>query len=137
MVRGILVVLGAYVAMAALVMLGTVAATAALVPGGLAAMKAARDGANRDSVPNVAGAYLVANLLISFAAAVLGGWLVQGHAPAPAFTWACGLAALLLVLGLGMAVKGARGGQPAWYPYLLPLVGVAGVLAGAMLRARG
>ena len=132
MLRGILVVLGGYVAMVAVVMLGTVLATAALVPGGLAAMRSARSGAAA-VMPPVGTPYLAANLAVSFLAAMLGGWLVQRHAPAPPLGWVCGLAALLLALGIGLAVKGPRGGQPAWYAYVIPLVGVAGVFAGALL----
>lgn len=132
MVRGILVVLGGYVAMAALVMLGTVLATATLVPGGLGAMRAARTGGG-GTMPAVGASYLVANLVVSLLAAMVGGWIVQRYAPAPAFRWVCGLAALLLVLGVALAAKGPQGGQPAWYTYLIPIIGVAGVLAGSTL----
>ena len=132
MVRGILVVLGGYVAMAALVMLGTVLATAMLVPGGLAAMRAARTGGG-GTMPTVGASYLVANLVVSLLAAMVGGWIVQRYAPGPAFPWVCGLAGLLLVLGVALAAKGPQGGQPAWYAYLIPVIGVAGVLAGSTL----
>lgn len=75
--------------------------------------------------------YLVANLAVSLAAAVLGGWVVVRRAPRRPGAHAAVLGAVLVLLtlpGLGSPATG----QPAWYPAALLLVGVAGVASGAV-----
>lgn len=133
MLRGILAVLGAYVAIALVVMVGTAVATISLVPGGLAAMRAS---ANGTPLPAPSAAYLGVNLVISLLAALLGGWIVMRFSPAPGLQWAVILAVLLLVLSAALGSRGPQGGQPNWYPYVIALVGAAGVMAGASLYPR-
>lgn len=122
------VVLG-FVTMAVIVMAGTMAAVAVLVPGGLAAaMKAP------PATPSAR--YLATNLIVSFAAAVAGGWVAARVAPRAPVAHLLALAALLLVMSLVTAATGETTGQPAWYPWTIAVLGLAGVAAGGYLRAR-
>ena len=73
MLESIASVVAGYFAMAVIVIIGTIAASAATIPGGLAAAK------NPDLVPP--RSYLIANLALSFVAAMFGGWLCARLAP--------------------------------------------------------
>jgi hypothetical protein len=77
-------------------------------------------------------AYLTVNLLTGFGCAVLGGWIAAHLAPAAPHWHAGGLAAIVLVLGVGTAAQGGavRAGQPQWYAWTLPFIGAGGVLLG-------
>lgn len=133
MLRGILAVLGAYVAIVVVVMIGTAVATASLVPGGLGALRTSMEGGGPPTTSPGTG-YLVVNVLVSVLAAMLGGWLVMRFAPEPRWQWAGILAAVVLLVGVAMASRGAQGGQPAWYPLAIAVLGAAGVMAGAWLN---
>ena len=123
MLRSIASVVIGYLAMAVFVMAGTIFATAVLIPGGFAAAK----NLSGDPPKN----YLYANLLISFAAAVLGGWLCARLAPAHPLIHAIVLAALLLVMSL-VSAKSQADRQPSWYPRTIATIGVLGVVLGGM-----
>lgn len=117
MVRSIGALLGGAAAMAAVVIVGTVAGAALLAgPGG-----------------SVTGAYLVANLAVSFGAAALGGWLVAWLAPRRPLAHAAALGGVVVLLALPGLASPAPG-QPSWYPLVILLVGIAGVGCGALLR---
>jgi hypothetical protein len=87
---------------------------------------------NPDTV--VPQTYLAANLAVSLAGAALGGWLAARFAPSAPGTHAAVLAAIVVVMSLATAIgTGAAPGQPAWYPWVIGVVGLAGVLAGGAL----
>lgn len=99
-------------------------------------------------------AWIAVSLLLGFAAALVGGMVCAavGGTKAPTY-----LAALVIGLGLVMAIPAlgggappeprtaavglmeamAKGSTPAWLALLNPVVGAAGVMLGARLRRRG
>jgi hypothetical protein len=120
MFRSVAALLGAAVAIVGTVIVGTLAAVALLAgPGG-----------------SVSASYLLANLAVSFGAALLGGWLVARLAPRRPLTHAAVLAAVMAILTLPSLGSPAPG-QPSWYPVALLFIGVAGVACGAFLRVHG
>lgn len=122
--RSIAAVLVGYLVTAVLVIVGTVAASAALLPG-----------AGRDPTVVVPTLYLAVNLGLSLLAAAAGGYVCGWIAPARPFLHAAILAGLFEILSLSMALSsGAAPGQPRWYPWVIGLLGMAGVLAGGAIR---
>lgn len=119
MVRSVGAVLGAALAIVVTVVVGTLAAAALLV---------GPDG-------DVTSPYVVANLVVSFAAAVLGGFIVVRTAPRRALTHAVVLGALLVLLTVPSLGDPAPG-QPSWYPGALLLIAVTGVSLGALAGMR-
>lgn len=83
-------------------------------------------------------AYLALNLAVSALAALLGGYVAGRLAPVGSRTPVLVLAALLLVLGLAtmLGAPASGDGQPAWYQWLLLVLGPAGVLLGGRLQQR-
>jgi hypothetical protein len=102
----------------------------------------------------VTAAWLVFTLAVSFAAAIVGGFVCAWIARRRSATHA--LAALAIVLGLGGAVsnltkerptasesaaglsvmaRSERAVQPNWYAFALPFVAAAGILIGGRLRS--
>lgn len=131
MMRSFLAVLAGFLAVALLVMVGVAAATAAFVPGGLASMRKAPAGVTLSST------YLAANLLVSFVAAVLGGWLTARLAPHVPMGHVMGLAALLIAMSIiGAMGETTQATQPEWYTITIAIAGVVGVLAGGWLHTR-
>ena len=132
MLRSAGAVVAGLVAMVALVMVGTMAAAATLIPGGLTA-------SSPQPPPVPPPSYLAANVLVSVAAAVLGGWLAARLAPSRPMLHAGLLAAVVLVLSVVSFAQARNGdtGQPLWYLLLVQAIGRAGALAGGWLRARG
>jgi MFS family permease len=66
---------------------------------------------------------------------VFGGWLtarIGGSAP---YAHAAALAAVVAILSIEVAMAMPTPGQPGWYPSLLGIVAVTGVLLGGKLRA--
>jgi hypothetical protein len=146
MLRSILAVVLGYLAMAALVMLSF---TFAFFAPGLVVEK---DGIG------VTLAFMVFSLAMGGVAAVVGGFVAALLAGRRAWPALLALVAIVLVLGVGSAVHGlfqvpptlsaeevarmtprekaAIGHEPAWYAFLLPFVGSAGVLAGGWLAGR-
>jgi hypothetical protein len=146
MVRSIVAVVAGYVVTAALVMLSFTPAFFA------PELVFEKDGVG------VTRAFLVLSLATGGVAAVVGGFvaaLVAGRRARPPLL---AFAAIVFVLGVGSAVCGlfrvpptpsaaelARmtpmekaeiGHEPAWYAFLLPFIGSAGVLAGGWLAGR-
>lgn len=81
-------------------------------------------------------AYLIANLIISGAAAAVGGSLTGYMAPSSPVLHALGLGVLLFLLAVPMIVSGPLLGQPEWYPTAIALVGLIFAPVGGMLAAR-
>jgi len=104
---------------------------------------------------NVTAGWLVMATVMNFVAACLGGWIAAVIAKGKSPSAVKALAALLLVLGLGIAawnLTAERPGpakpiseltsseaaqfaaQPHWYNFLIPFIGFAGVLLGGRGR---
>jgi hypothetical protein len=140
MLRSILAVVVGYIVMAALVMLSFTPAFFA------PELVFEKDGFG------VTLAFLVFSLAMGGVAAVLGGFVAALIAGRHARRSLLAFAAIVLVLGVGSAVHGlfqapqtvsaeeaarmtpiekaAIGHEPAWYAFLLPFLGSAGILAG-------
>jgi hypothetical protein len=118
----------------------------------LAYLAMGADGAFRPGTYDVSGLWVAAALVLSLAAAVLGGWVCVLVARSRGA--AVALAVVVLVLGLLMVLPvlmgtrpepGPRAGevgnlqamssaqQPLWLTLLNPVLGAAGTLAGARL----
>jgi len=127
--RGALAVLAGFVSMSVLVMIGTFAAARAFFLSGLAAMRARQAPTTPPPL-----SYLAANLALSFAAAVAGGWVTARLAPGAHRGHADALAIVVLLMAAPAIVRGrAQPGQPTWYPQVIAAIGVAGVVIGGML----
>ena len=79
-------------------------------------------------------AYVLANLVVSFGCAFLGGWVAARIGSRAPLKHALVLAALVFVLGILYAVAGRGGPQPGWYLAALPIVGAAGIASAGLLR---
>jgi len=134
MLRSIMAVVAGYATMAVVVMLGTIAMMAALVPGGLKAMRAMRDGA-RAAMPAPTPRYLAMNIALSLVAAILGGWITTRIASRAVNGHLIALCVVVLLMSVVSAFASGSGSslQPAWYKFVIPLVGVAGVALSALL----
>ncbi|HVS14213.1 MAG TPA: hypothetical protein VMV46_09830 [Thermoanaerobaculia bacterium] len=119
MVRSLAALIGAVMAIAVTVVVGIVIATTLL---------ASPDG-------SVTGHYLGANVAVSFAAAVLGGWLIARLAPRRPIVHATVLATVLVLLALP-GLENPAPGQPPWYPSVILGIGIAGVAFGALVAGR-
>jgi len=129
MLRSVGAVVAGFVTMMVVVMIGTLAATAAFVPGGVRASMSATAGP-------LPASYLAANLLVSFLGAATGGAMAARLAPTSPWMHVAGLAALLLVLAVPSALRGSSPGQPGWYPWVIGLIGMGGVVVGAAIAGR-
>lgn len=118
--RSIAALVAGFGFMASTVMIGTMLATAVFVP------------AAPGPLPVL---YLAANLATNLLGAVFGGWLAARIGASAPFGHAVALAAVTAVLSIGAVLQPPAGAQPAWYPVVVGIIGVAGVLAGGKLRA--
>jgi len=118
--RGVLAVVAALGAVMFLVVAGTLLAAAGL----------ASDG------PEPGAAYLAANLLISLAAAAVGGVLVVRLAGERPLLHAVVLAGLMALLSSLSGGPEPGGEQPAWYPAVVLGLGLVGVATGAIWMHR-
>lgn len=66
---------------------------------------------------------------------VFGGWLTARIGSSAPYAHAAALAAVVAVLSIEVAMAMPTPGQPGWYPSLLGIVAVTGVLLGGKLRA--
>ncbi len=128
MLRSVAAIVAGYGVMSLTVIGGSIVAASLFVPGGLPALGA---------VPpaGLPVAFLAANLAANALGAVLGGWLTARIAAFAPFAHAAVLAVFPATLALGSVANAPAGPQTGWYPMLIGLVGVAGVLAGGKLRA--
>jgi uncharacterized BrkB/YihY/UPF0761 family membrane protein len=113
MVKSIVAVVAGYAVMAVLVIITTMLAAAFLL---------------NDS-SEVTSSYLVVNLILSLISAVVGGWVTAKLAPNNKKRHVQMLAGLIVVLGL-LSLTQTVAGQPAWYPWVIMLIGAAGALYG-------
>ena len=80
-------------------------------------------------------AYVTVNLIYSFAAAMLGGFVTAWLAPGSPLKHVLVLALIVLLLS-GLSALQLRGKQPVWYQLTLVALSPLGVLAGGILRLR-
>jgi peptidoglycan/LPS O-acetylase OafA/YrhL len=118
MFRSVLAVIAGYVTTTIVVMVGILLATVAFVPGGLRAAMS--------PVTELPPAYLTANLIVSFAAALVGGFVTARIATRSRRAHVLAFAGLLFVMSLLSTIAGRQPGQPDWYPWVVALVGIAG-----------
>lgn len=114
--------------------LGFMAATAT-VGMLVASLALGRDTPDVRLTPTAFSTFLSLYVLFCGIGGVFGGWLtarIGGSAP---YAHAAALAAVVAVLSIEVAMAMPTPGQPAWYPSLLGIVAVTGVLLGGKLRA--
>jgi len=111
--------------MAATVTVGTLVASV-LIGGG--------EPADGKPLATAVATYLYVNLVICGIGAILGGWLAARIASFAPYGHAAVMAAIVAVLSITTAT-GAPAPAPEWYPSVLSLVAVLGVLLGGKLRA--
>lgn len=66
---------------------------------------------------------------------IFGGWLTARIGASAPYGHAAALAAVVAVLSIEVALAMPTPGQPGWFPSLLGIVAVTGVLLGGKLRA--
>jgi hypothetical protein len=129
MLRSVAAIVAGYGVMSLTVIGGIIIGAALFVPGGVRAMSA---GAPPTALP---AAYLAANLVTGALGAVLGGWFTARIAAFAPFGHAAVLAAVVATLAIATAASAPATPQPGWYPIVIGVIGVAGVLTGGKLRA--
>jgi hypothetical protein len=127
--RSIAAVVAGFGFMASTVMVGSIIATALFIPAGITA---AQGGGAAASIPAL---YVAANLAVSLLGAVMGGWLSARIGSIAPLAHALALAIVTAVLAAYSAFQAPNNGQPGWYPLVVGIIGVAGVLLGGKLRA--
>ena len=65
---------------------------------------------------------------------VFGGWLTARIGASAPYAHAAALAAVVAVLSIEVALAMPTPGQPGWYPSLLGIVAVTGVLLGVVVH---
>jgi len=126
MLRSVAAVLGGFIAMAIVVMVGTMAASATLLPGRLSRMQSGAPAGG------VSRRYLIANLAVSLLAAAIGGVLAARIAGSHPMVHVVVLAALVLLMS-AVSARGNSADQPSWYPRVIAMIGVGGVLIGGLV----
>jgi len=127
--RSIAAVVAGFGFMASTVMVGSIIASALFVPAG---MMATAGGGAPAPMPVL---YVAANLVVSLLGAVMGGWLAARIGAFAPLSHALALAIVTAVLAAVSALHPAGGAQPAWYPPVVGIIGIAGILLGGKLRA--
>jgi hypothetical protein len=79
--------------------------------------------------------YLSVNLVICGTGAILGGWLAARIASFAPYGHAAVMAAIVAVLSITTVTGAPAPDHAGWYPSVLGLVAVLGVLLGGKLRA--
>lgn len=131
MMRSIICVVAGFVVVMAVVIGGTAAATELIVEGGL-------EGAASRPASTLPPTYFAANLIVSAMGALLGGWVTARMAPDREMLHVFALAGLIILMSLPalLGYGPSTPGQPAWYVYTLPVLGVGGAILGGWLRSR-
>jgi len=80
-------------------------------------------------------AYILVNLIYSFAAAMVGGYVTAWIADGNPLIQTLALGLIVLLLGALSAVQ-QRGKQPIWYALLLVALTPAGVLLGGWIKLK-
>ena len=129
--RSIICVVAGFVVVMAAFVAGTAAATELIVPGGLMDSAIGR----RSALPP---GYFAAKLAVTTVGAALGGWVTARMAPSREMTHVAALAVLVFLMALpGLLGYGdAQVDQPAWFIYMLPILGVPAAILGGWLRSR-
>jgi hypothetical protein len=78
---------------------------------------------------------LAAGVALNAVGALMGGWLAARIAARAPLAHAAALAVLTGVLAAIAGIRAAAGAQPAWYPVVMGIAAVTGVLLGGKLRA--
>jgi hypothetical protein len=125
MLRSILAIAAGYAIMVVIVVVGTAAAAALLSETSTTA-----DG----TMPLGSRGYMAANLTSSVLAALAGGFTTARMIGPRSLPHVLALAGIVAAFGIGSALAGT--GQPGWYAWVIPVVGVVGVLAGGHIGAR-
>lgn len=120
--RAVTGVLAGFIAMLVGVMIATAIAVNVMVPGGVT---------GTPTPP-----YLVVNLLYSFGFAALGGWVAVKVGKTNTMTPAAVLAGIMLLFASISALSAAAAGQPAWYSWVLVVLGPAGAMLGGKIASR-
>ena len=79
--------------------------------------------------------FLFLNLVFCGIGGIFGGWLTARIGASAPYAHAAALAAIVAVLSIDAAMAMPTPGQPGWYPSVLGIVAVTGVLLGGKLRA--
>lgn len=120
-VRSVIAVISGYAAMAAVVVALTVLVKR-IAPAWVGSERAP------------GSSYVYTNLLFSYGAAMIGGYVAAVIGANAPLAHACALAVIVLVLSIVSAVQiGDR--QPRWYQVTLALLGPLGVVIGGWIRA--
>jgi hypothetical protein len=127
--RSIVAIVAGFGFMASTAMVGTILAAALFIPGGAGSL------ATGDVPATLPPAYFAANFGASFLGAVFGGWLAARIGAGAPFAHAAALAALTAVMSVATIFQAAPRGQPGWYPIVVGIIGVSGILLGGKLRA--
>ncbi|MBS0295583.1 MAG: hypothetical protein JSR45_04670 [Proteobacteria bacterium] len=80
--------------------------------------------------------YLTFNLVSGLIAAVVGGWVTGCIAQRNMMLHAIALALLVAAMGV-LSARRPQPGQPAWYPWVITLIGLSGALIGGELCVIG
>lgn len=114
--------------------LGFMAATAT-VGMLVASLALGRDTPQVRLTPAAFSTFLFLNILFSGIGGILGGWLTARIGSNAPYGHAAALAAVVALLSIEAAMAIPTPGQPGWYPSVLGIVAVTGVLLGGKLRA--
>jgi len=85
--------------------------------------------------PAAFSTFLVLYVVFCGLGGVFGGWLTARIGSSAPYAHAAALAAVVALLSIEVAMAVPTPGQPGWYPSLLGIVAVTGVLLGGKLRA--
>ena len=85
--------------------------------------------------PAAFSTFLFLNLVFWGIGGILGGWLTARIGSSAPYGHAAALAAVVGLLAIDAAMAMPTPGQPGWYPSVLGIVAVTGVLLGGKLRA--
>ena len=130
MLRSLAAVVAGYFTMVIIVMASTLALIKTMVPGGLATM---RQHPEQAAAMMPTPRYFAMNLVLSFVAALVGGYVTTRIATQSTAGHLAALAVLVIAMGIGSAFAPGANRQPVWYKVVVPVVGVAGVAASALL----
>jgi hypothetical protein len=114
--------------------LGFMAATAT-VGMLVASLALGRDTPQVRLTPAAFSTFLFLNIVFSGIGGILGGWLTARIGATAPYGHAAALAAIVALLSIEAAMAIPTPGQPGWYPSVLGIVAVTGVLLGGKLRA--
>jgi len=129
MLRTFIATLAGLLLMIIIVVAGTTVATTLFLTETVAAA--------REFPARLPASYVAANLVISFLAAVAGGWLACRLDDAGRWRPVVGLSIVVLAMSAWtMRETRTQVGALTWYPWVILLVGLAGVALGGWSRRR-